>query len=451
MAQDFSFYLKSITMENYRKYDKQTFTLDSDMNVFVGKNASGKTSALEAVCVMLGAYLAAYKRYVPSRYVYNISQSDVRIKFREKAEKGIMLSSGELQFPCRISGELQFGKANHAVTYKRILEKIGSRTKFDGSNPMQRQVVDWEEKNAAECDRDVVLPLVLYLSSSRLWDERKSNSKCEIPSRFEGYARCLDPRRGMQLCTDYQKALTLIAAQENAGKMYPSQMWINEAINRAFVKELPEGDTIEYSVRYEEYVQRKPDGSWIPFSELSDGYRNVIRIVGEIATRICILNPYLREGAFSNTPGIVVIDELDLSLHPTWQGRIIDILKSLFPRIQFICATHSPFIIQSLDERELISLDQTINTEYSGRGIEDIAEEVMGVDMPNYSEERKELYRLSAEYFDAVRKAETKEELTPIRQKLQMLTAKYSADPATYALLQQEYLSKQLELEKEKK
>ena len=57
------------------------------------------------------------------------------------------------------------------------------------------------------------------------------------------------------------------------------------------------------------------------------------------------------------TPGIVVIDELDLSLHPTWQRRIVRILKELFPKVQFICATHSPFIIQSLEPGELIALD----------------------------------------------------------------------------------------------
>ena len=88
---------------------------------------------------------------------------------------------------------------------------------------------------------------------------------------------------------------------------------------------------------------------------LSDGYRNVIKIILDIAARMCILNPYLKEKALQETPGIVLIDEIDLSLHPTWQKRIIGILKQLFPKIQFICATHSPFIIQSLEEGELIT------------------------------------------------------------------------------------------------
>ncbi len=80
---------------------------------------------------------------------------------------------------------------------------------------------------------------------------------------------------------------------------------------------------------------------------------------------------------FEKTPGIVLIDEIDLSLHPTWQRRIVGILKEFFPRIQFICATHSPFIIQSLEEGELITLDQPLDSEYSGEGLEDIAEDII--------------------------------------------------------------------------
>ena len=79
---------------------------------------------------------------------------------------------------------------------------------------------------------------------------------------------------------------------------------------------------------------------------------------------------------------MVVIDELDLGLHPTWQRRIVPILKELFPRIQFVCATHSPFIIQSLEPGELIALDTTLDEDYSGQSIEDIAEDIMRVPIP---------------------------------------------------------------------
>ena len=101
------------------------------------------------------------------------------------------------------------------------------------------------------------------------------------------------------------------------------------------------------------------------------------------------MNPYLKGDALKKTPGVVLIDEVDLSLHPTWQKRIIRILKEQFPRIQFICATHSPFIIQSLEDGELVTLDQPLDSEYSGEGIEDIAEDIMGVVLPQYSEKKR--------------------------------------------------------------
>lgn len=58
------FYLKNIELSNFREFDNSTYELNPRMNIFIGKNASGKTAVLEAVTVILGAYLAAFKEYV---------------------------------------------------------------------------------------------------------------------------------------------------------------------------------------------------------------------------------------------------------------------------------------------------------------------------------------------------------------------------------------------------
>ena len=69
------FKIQELALLNYRRFENEKFTLNPRMNVFAGKNGSGKTTVLEAANVMLGAYLAAYKTYVPSRFVYNIKVS----------------------------------------------------------------------------------------------------------------------------------------------------------------------------------------------------------------------------------------------------------------------------------------------------------------------------------------------------------------------------------------
>ena len=141
-----------------------------------------------------------------------------------------------------------------------------------------------------------------------------------------------------------------------------------------------------------------------------------------------------------------MIDELDLSLHPGWQRRITTILTELFPKIQFICASHSPFIVQSLKEGQLISMEGDINTEYSGESIEDIAEDVMGVENPQYSDEKQKMYEVAQKYFEKLEQTSDESELNVLKEELEILTARYGNNPAYYAFLNQKYLEKSLEV-----
>lgn len=435
------FYLNKITLSNFRKFENITYHLNSRMNVFVGHNASGKTTVLEAMCIMLGAYLAAYKEYVSSQYVRNIAENDVLLK-SSKTEKGIVSAAEIKQFPCGISCEMKWDQ--EMFSYQRILEKEGGRTKFDGYNPMQKFVTEWERaiKKADFSDQCHVFPLVLYLSSARLWSESRAGKELDaIPARTAAYNQCLNSKRGTQLSFGYMKLLRDLANEENEGKPYPVYTTIMDAVRYSLKEELRPGQEIMYSSRYKEIALKNEDSTVIRFSSLSDGYRNVIKIVTDIAARICILNPYLKEKALEETPGVVVIDELDLSLHPTWQKRIVRILKHLFPKIQFVCATHSPFIIQSLEQGELIALDKMIDEEYSGRSIEDIAEDIMDVETPQYSEKKQEMYQAAKEYFAALEEDDlTEYELQKLKEKADVLAAEYSDNPAYCAMLQQKYL-----------
>ena len=359
------FYLKNLTLSNFRKFEDAMYSLNPQMNIIVGHNASGKTTILEAVCIMLGAYLSTYSEYVSSQYVRNISESDVLLK-RSKTGKGIILPAEIKQFPCGITCDLQWDKK--VLSYQRILEKEGGRTKFADNNPMQKFVTGWEKaiKKADLSDRTQVYPLVLYLSSARLWSESRAGKELDtIPARTAAYDHCLNFKRGTQLSFEYMKLLRDLASEENNGKPYPVYNAIMDAIRYSLEEELKPGQDIMYSSRYKEIALNNEDATIIRFSSLSNGYQNVLKIVADIATRMCILNPYLKEKALEKTPGVVVIDELDLSLHPTWQRRIVRLLKHLFPKIQFICATHSPFIIQSLEQRELIALDKIVDECYS--------------------------------------------------------------------------------------
>ena len=283
---------------------------------------------------------------------------------------------------------------------------------------------------------------MLYLSTARLWkDGNKKAVKKGVFGRTEAYSHCLDAQHGLDIAFHYIDTLKAVAVEENGGKLFPAYEAILQAVNEAFREELQPGEEIISSTKYENdmIALKTADGIVLPFQMLSDGYRNVIKIILDIATRMCILNPYLKGEALKKTPGIVLIDEIDLSLHPTWQRRIVGILKELFPRIQFICATHSPFIIQSLEEGELITLDQPLDSEYSGEGLEDIAEDIMGVVLPQYSEKKRKIYEVSQEYFAALRDAKTQDEIEKLGKRLAELEAEYSENPAYMAWVHQQY------------
>lgn len=453
-----NFLIDKITLHNFKKFEELTVCFNQQMNVLVGKNASGKTTVLEAATVIAGAMLSSFKEYVPSRFVQNLSDSDVRLKNQttvalrksagNQSRVAPLLAAMIQQYPCNIAADIVWDEKKARCV--RSLEKAGGRTKFDGDNPFRHIVGEWEEaiRAADGRDSDYIFPIVLYLSSARLWNENRGGQDLQtLPNRYDAYQRCLDRKRGSQLAFMYLKLLQNLAAEETEGKPLGAYRVILAAVNYAMQGELADGQMVKYSSRYGEFVLGEKDGSLQRFETLSDGYRNVIKIIVDIAARMCILNPYLAEDALQQTPGIVMIDELDLSLHPTWQKRMVDILKTLFPKVQFICATHSPFIIQSLSDGELCVMGESLTDEYSGRSIEDIAEDIMKVSMPAYSDRKKAMFEAATAYLQALKSADSPEQIAKLKERADLLEAEYSDNPAYYALLRMKWLEKKASIE----
>ena len=127
-------------------------------------------------------------------------------------------------------------------------------------------------------------------------------------------------------------------------------------------------------------VMTNSEGVDIQIDQLSGGYKAVLSVIADIAKRLSMANPDslnpLEEEA------VILIDELDLHLHPKWQKEIVADLKRTFPNSQFIVSTHSPFIVQSLDADELFDIKTMQYAEegsYRGWSIEAIQEHKMGV------------------------------------------------------------------------
>jgi len=169
--------------------------------------------------------------------------------------------------------------------------------------------------------------------------------------------------------------------------------------------------------------------------------KTIVRLTADIAYRAIILNPHLGENAVKETEGVVLIDEIDMHLHPKWQQSIINDLKTTFPKIQFIITTHSPFIIQSLKSNELISLDSEITDDPYTKSIPDIVEDEMNLEEVQRSKKFLKMQSVASEYFNLIKSGKNStndEQIKILKIQLDKLELEFNNDPVFVALMKAE-------------
>jgi energy-coupling factor transporter ATP-binding protein EcfA2 len=177
-------------------------------------------------------------------------------------------------------------------------------------------------------------------------------------------------------------------------------------------------------------------------SQLSDGEQRLFSLFVDIARQLSLQ----QDGRvyFENSSAIILIDEIDVHLHPKWQRMIVPALEELFPSCQFIATTHSPFVVQSVQENNVQHLNRNISgQQFTDRGIEEIAVKVMDVD-PLVSPRYLKMLDTARDYFRLLEKARgmkgnsdaTSGELKELKLKLDGLSHKYAQNPAFQAYLE---------------
>jgi predicted ATP-binding protein involved in virulence len=240
--------------------------------------------------------------------------------------------------------------------------------------------------------------------------------------------------------------LSWFKTQELAALQQGKTISTLEACRAAILTCIPDAIKVWFDVQ-QDALLLETNGGIQSFSNLSDGFRNMVAMVADIAVRCATLNPHLAADAALQTPGIVLIDEIDLHLHPRWQRRVVGDLLKAFPKIQFVATTHSPFIIQSLppiDGVRLINLDATDQDQsFANQSLEDIAESVQDVEMPQRSHRWLSMLKAAEEYYAVLRdaKGKTPDEVARLKHKLDELTLPFSDDPAYQALLKSERIA----------
>jgi predicted ATP-binding protein involved in virulence len=398
-----------LKLKNFKGFAAFEVGLDPQFNLFVGDNASGKTSVLDAIKIALDSWFIGMKGV---EGIGSIGRDEVHVSPHPHADS----VSFEKQFPSKI--EFQGFVMGQEVSWNREMARDGGRTTTVGAKDLA-SIASEADRMVRQGDR-VTLPLICSYGTERLWyesPERKKSSKEEsakrLPSRFDGYRNCT--------AWEIQETdlLEWIRAEVSASQQRQSETTALWTIKEA-IKSCVEGaETVYYDERYKNpVVVLKQLGPQL-FRYLSDGQRIMLLLVGDLAKRAITLNPHLGKEALKLTPGVVSIDELDLHLHPKWQRRVIHDLKRTFPLVQFIATTHSPQLVGEALPHEIRILENgiaSIPSRSFGMDSNRILEEVMQASPRN--EETKDLLSRMAQQIDREDLDEAKKTLGEVEEKL---------------------------------
>jgi predicted ATP-binding protein involved in virulence len=225
------------------------------------------------------------------------------------------------------------------------------------------------------------LPLIAYFGTSRVHGAARQRGDRGRGRRIfgEGYRDWFEMRSTTYLYESWLATYDTLARQ---GREYPEtkQVFFN-TLKKANPRYLKDIEFVDGQLWLQMDLEGL-DGQLLPIGLHSDGVITYTEMVAEIACRCIILNGYKREQAVTETRGVVLIDEIDLHLHPSWQKHVVADLKDAFPNLQFVVTTHSPMIVQSLESDELLNLDTSVvmNDSPDSLPINRIVTDIMGVD-----------------------------------------------------------------------
>lgn len=384
--------INRLTINNFRNFENLTIDFDPNLTVIAAPNGSGKTTVLDAVRAALWAYVRKIDVAGGSSgsKAVGIGIDDVSL-LQSNNERSQM----EAKLPSSIEAEITI--LNKDISWSISREKVGRKTNtlYQGAKPIEKlasylqersrilEYVSIDELSLAakkfvrENDLDDAvlhthkpqdLPVLAFYGTGRLWKEKQYLPKgAELDksffSRTYGYLNCLDEASSYKYFKQWFKWLFESHREEQAKaleanimlsetKQQPYINAIQSAINKVVERKTGWGN-IEYSLTYKAIVLYNQQNGTLKLEQLSDGVRNAVALVADIAYRCVKLNGHMKENATIESEGIIMIDEVDMHLHPSWQQTIIGSLQEAFPKIQFIVTSHSPQVLSTVRKESI--------------------------------------------------------------------------------------------------
>jgi predicted ATP-binding protein involved in virulence len=378
-----------LEIKNFKKFSDFDINLHPQFTLLVGDNGTGKTTILDALAIAAGIWLVNAPDSKLSNSGRNILPAEIRLEVVQKGDQ----RSGLIE--CKPVQIKATGMINDsAISWLRQINPKGLRTSNIGSKEVLKIIDNLFKRD--ESKENIWFPIIAYYGAGRAWlPSNKLDSKTKQSSasrRWYAFYDCFEERiRIADIQNWFQKEA--LASVNRQGRMRPGYKVVEFAILRC----IPNTDAIWFDPDRNEIfisINQQPQ----PFSNLSAGQKMMVALVADIAIKIVTQNAsFLSEELIvdnktlplllEKTPGLVLIDEIDVHLHPKWQHCVVHDLTTTFPRIQFVCTSHAPLVIGEIaaNRIRIIDYDQeaghytaTIPAESYGLDSNRILDELMG-------------------------------------------------------------------------
>lgn len=391
--------LKNIKLSNYRCFKEAEIDFDDHITLVVGKNGAGKTAILDAVAVSVSTFLLGIAGGV-SR---SILRDDARYEFYDL--NGTIDS--QHQFPVSIESVGDCLEQQNVKWIRSLNSESGKTTIKDASK--LTGLAKKAQNQIMMGDKSLVLPLISYYGTGRLYAQKKEKRNLKSLTEFKrqvGYVDCMAAESNEKLMLNWFQIQTLKSLQEQQKTGILERPKLLQTVEKAICKSFErisgaqnarlffDLDTHRLVLEFE---TTEGNAQKFAMDEMSDGYKNTLSMIGDIAYRMAVLNPILGDHVLEKTPGIVLIDEIDLHLHPQWQQTILSDLHAIFPEVQFIVSSHAPAVINSVPREQIRILDYGAiympAAQTYGRDANSILREVMKVsERPTDIKQRMDLF-----------------------------------------------------------
>ena len=407
--------IKSIKLINYRGAVSLNIDFHRQLNVFIGVNGAGKSTILDSLAIMLSWLVNRLK---------NTNASGRQISETE-------INNGQGTAIIEITGVTE---DSQEITWKIVKTRTGyihagERSNFSQLNDYTKKI----QLQITEHQGQINLPLFVYYSVNRavLDIPLKIKTKHQFDS-LSAYENALTSGSDFRTFFEWFREREDLENENRKyreaeikpeGFCFPDPQL--EAVRETIERFLPDFTNL--------IVRRNPlrmevtkKDKIVTVNQLSDGEKCLIAMVGDLARRMAIANPQNPDPLRGN--GVIIIDEIDLHLHPQWQRFVVPKLLEVFPNCQFFISTHSPNIITHVQPESLHFMEQTemgikfhpVQESY-GKNVDRILEDLMGLETTR----PKEIAEALKDIYEQI----SHNQLEAAKNKINDLRAKIQDDP----------------------